>query len=50
MITFMKLEKQKINHERTFSTTQRKKKYFKHTNIQNLEVLKKYYLFYIMIK
>ena len=50
MIIFLKLKKQNINHERVFLTMQRKKKYFKHTNIENLEVLKNYYLYHIMMK
>ena len=47
---YYELEKQKINHERILWTTRREKKYFKHTNIQNLEVLKNYHLFHIMMK
>ena len=50
MIIFMKLKKQKINHERIFCIAQREKKYFKPINIQNFEMLKNYYLFYIMGK
>ena len=50
MIIFMQLEKQQINYERIFETMQRRKKYFKYTNTQNLEVLQNYHLFHITVK
>ena len=50
MIILMQLKKRKINHERIFWTTQKTKKYFEHTNTRNLEMLKNYHLFHIMIK
>ena len=46
----MQLKTQKINHKQISKLTQRTKNCFKHTNTQNLEVLKKCHLFYIMMK
>ena len=50
IITLTQLEKWKINYELIFWTMYRAKKYFKYTDTQNLEMLKFYHLFHIMIK